>query len=159
MKPIKKGETFSDENLGAKRPWNGLDPALLEVIWGQKAAGDIAADPAVEYVEPDRIRHITIDAPNDSRYGDLWHLVRIRAQQAWQYLPGRYLTASLNLNRVRVAVLDTGADCTHPDFANAGSLSTDSASGGQLNWLSSVALLPTVVPSPACPWQDDNGHG
>ena len=56
-------------------------------------------------------------------------------------------------------MIDTGADCTHPDFMNAGGSSTDVAFGGQLLWSASQALVPTSVSSPACPWQDDYGHG
>ncbi len=124
------------------------------------AAGEaLAADPAVECVEPDRIRHVDIATPDDPRYAEQWNLATIRAFQAWQWFPGRYLTSSLNLDRVRVAVLDTGADCTHPDFVNAGSASTDSANGGQLNLLLSSALQPTTLAQPACSWQDDYGHG
>ncbi len=119
----------------------------------------LAADPAVELVEPDRVRHVALAAPDDPRYSEQWHMVTIRAQQAWQWFPGRYLTSSLSLNRVRVAVMDTGADCTHPDFANAGGSSTDSAAGGQLNWARSAAAVPTTVSPAACAWQDDNGHG
>lgn len=123
------------------------------------AGAALAADPTVELVEPDRIRHVAIAAPDDPRYSEQWHLATIRAQQAWQWFPGRYPASSLNLNRVRVAVIDTGADCTHPDFANAGGTSTDTAAGGQLNWARSVAAVPTAVSPAACAWQDDNGHG
>jgi subtilisin family serine protease len=42
---------------------------------------------------------------------------------------------------------------------NAGGNSTDSASGGQLSFALSNAYYPTTVPSPACAWQDDFGHG
>src|SRR5262249_46521357 len=76
------------------------------------------------------------------------------------YLPDQYLTAATaGTNRVKVAVLDTGADCTHPDFKNLGGSSTDSAQGGQFLYASSQALVATKVTSPACPWQDDHGHG
>ena len=124
------------------------------------AAGEaLAADPAVEFVEPDRIRHVTLATPNDPKYREQWNLPAIHALEAWQWFPGRYLTSSLNLDRVKVAVLDTGADCTHPDFANAGNSSTDAANGGQLIWLASTALQATTVTAPACEWQDDFGHG
>ena len=124
------------------------------------SAGEaLAADPAVEFVEPDRIRHVNLITPSDPKYREQWNLPAIHALQAWQWFPGRYLTASLSLDRVRVAVLDTGADCSHPDFANAGNSSTDSANGGQLNWLASTALQATTVTDPPCAWQDDFGHG
>ena len=94
----------------------------------------LAADPGVDLVEPDRIRHIDISAPNDPRYAEQWSLTAIPAQQAWQWFPGRYVDSTLNPDRVRVAVLDTGVDCTHPDFANSGNSSTNVVNGGQLNW-------------------------
>ena len=123
------------------------------------AGAALADDPAVEYVEPDRIRRVSLAAPNDPKYAEQWNLKAIHAKEAWQWFPGRYITSSLNLTRVRVAVLDTGADCSHPDFSNPGSASTDSRLGGQLNWFSSQAFFTTTVPSPACAWQDDHGHG
>src|SRR5580704_4924208 len=80
--------------------------------------------------------------------------------QAWSLLPGQYLTAATaGTGRVKVAVLDTGADCTHPDFINTGGSSTDSAQGGQLMFSSSRAYVATTIGSPVCAWQDDHGHG
>lgn len=126
----------------------------------QREAGlALAADPAVELVEPDRIRHLNLVAPNDASYGSQWNLTAIRALEAWQWFPGRYVNASLNLDRVRVAVLDTGVDCSHPDFRRAGSTSTDTASGGQINWSKSAAILATTATSPPCAFQDDHSHG
>src|SRR5208283_3318078 len=73
---------------------------------------------------------------------------------------GTYLTASsAGSQRTHVAVLDTGLDCTHPDFANAGSSSLDSAQGGQINFALSQGLVPTTVPNPCAAWADDYGHG
>ena len=127
----------------------------------QAAGAALAADPAVELVEPDRIRRPSLTPPNDPKFSEQWNLSMVKAREAWGWFPGRYLTASLNLDRVRVAVLDTGADCTHPDFANAGNSSPDSAFGGQINFARSVALpgrLTETTPA-ACDWQDDHGHG
>jgi thermitase len=141
----------------------------LRLSWQQRVQVDpadqlsvgaaLAEDPAVELVEPDRIRRVALVAPNDPRFAEQWNLTRIRARQAWQWFPGQYNTSTLNLTRARVAVLDTGADCTHPDFANAGGTSSDSAQGGQLNWSKSVAFQPTTITPSACPWEDDHGHG
>src|SRR5580704_17381865 len=80
--------------------------------------------------------------------------------QAWSLLPGQYLTAATaGTGRVKVAVLDTGADCTHPDFINTGGSSTDSAHGGQLMFTASQAIVATTIVNPVCVWQDDHGHG
>ncbi len=123
----------------------------------------LAANPLVDFVEPDRVRHI-ITNPNDPDYinalSDQWGLFNIQALQGWNILQVPYLTAATaGSNRVSVAVIDTGADCTHPDFMNTGGSSTNSASGGQLLWTGSYAYVATTVPSPICTWQDDNGHG
>jgi subtilisin family serine protease len=116
----------------------------------------------VDYVEPNRIRQLTISAPNDPNYGTTgqYALTNIHALQAWQLLPNVYLTSSFpELGRIRVAVLDSGADCTHPDFMNAGASSADAAHGGQISFTSSKAIQPTTIVNFTCTWQDDNGHG
>jgi thermitase len=119
----------------------------------------LAADPRVAYVEPDRIRVSTALGPNDADYSQQWALQNIQALAAWGLMPGKFLTpATAGTGRIKVAVLDTGADCTHPDFMNGGS-SADSASGGQILFASSRAYYPTTVSPSACAWQDDHGHG
>src|SRR5258707_14162031 len=55
----------------------------------------LSQHPSVEYVEPNRIRHTTVQAPNDpllpppSIYTSLgqWALTNIQALQAWQLMP------------------------------------------------------------------------
>src|ERR1041385_8082370 len=120
------------------------------------ASTRLAANPQVDFVEPNRVRHTTIAAPNDPNFAGSWWFQTVQAVPAWSLLPGQYITAATaGSGRVKVAVLDTGADCTHPDFINTGGGSTDSAQGGQLMFSSSQALVATVVPSPVCSWQDD----
>jgi hypothetical protein len=121
----------------------------------------LSQNPLVEYVEPNRIRHVALAAPNDSLFApDEWDLATIQAVQAWQLIPGVYLTSSTaGAGRIKVAVIDTGADCTHPDFINAGGASQDAASGGQILFSSSQAIVATTHSPQACLWQDDNGHG
>jgi thermitase len=129
-----------------------LPPGILNVL---------VANPNIEMAEPDRIR-TAITAPNDPNYNSSsqWGLFTVQAQQAWDRLGLQYLTASTaSPSRLKVAVLDTGADCTHPDFMNTGGTSTDSAAGGQLSWSGSQAFVATTVTSPVCTWQDDHGHG
>lgn len=46
--------------------------------------------------------------PNDPYLGSEWHLNRIGAPQAWDSAQG---------NGIRIAILDTGIDGTHPDLA------------------------------------------
>jgi thermitase len=136
----------------AWRPESSTVPQVVE---------NLARNPLVTYVEPNRIRGLSIAAPNDPNYsGYQWALKAVRAVEAWRLLPDRYLTGSTAAGkRLTVAVLDTGADCTHPDFANAGGASTDSAQGGQLFFEGSRTFVRTAVQEPACVWQDDYGHG
>ena len=119
----------------------------------------LAADPRVDYVEPDRIRTSTALGPNDADYAQQWALQNVQALAAWGLMPGKFLTpATGGTSRIKVAVLDTGADCTHPDFMNGGA-SADSASGGQISFALSRGYYPTTVSPAACTWQDDHGHG
>ena len=53
----------------------------------------LAADPAVELVEPDRIRRVSLGAPNDPKYSEQWNLTMVKAREAWGWFPGRYLTS------------------------------------------------------------------
>ena len=123
-------------------------------------SAQIAADLQVDFVEPNRVRHSLLAAPNDPNYASSWWFPAVQALQAWSLLPGQYLTAATaGAGRVKVAVLDTGADCTHPDFINTGGTSTDSAHGGQLMFSASQAIVATTIVNPVCAWQDDHGHG
>jgi thermitase len=135
---------------------------LLHLPPGEQASTSklLAAHPLVNYVEPNRIRHIAVVPPNDSLVPQQWALTAIFAQEAWSYFPNQYLTAATaSTARVKAAILDTGVDCTHPDFMNAGGTSTNTTAGGQLDWSASEALVATTISSPACPWEDDVGHG
>lgn len=74
----------------------------------QKTLQDLAADPRVEYAEPDYIlnEHAT---PNDTLYPQQWEWAKIQAPAAWDTTKG---SAS-----AIVAVLDSGADLGHQDLA------------------------------------------
>jgi uncharacterized repeat protein (TIGR01451 family) len=140
----------------------GQNTYLLTLPPGIQALASkvLAAHPLVNYVEPNRVRNTTVLPPNDAYINQQWALTTIQAAAAWSYFPDHYLTAATaGSNRVKVAVIDTGADCTHPDFMNTGGTSTDVAQGGQFLWASSQALVATTLSSPACPWADDEGHG
>ena len=47
-KDIKKGETFTEQNLTAKRPGNGVCPMLWDCVIGQKATRDFGEDELIE---------------------------------------------------------------------------------------------------------------
>src|SRR5690349_7761843 len=65
----------------------------------------LAALPEVEYVEPNRVRHTDLAAPNDPSYASQWGLPAVNALEAWRLLPAQYLTAGASSGqRVKVAV-------------------------------------------------------
>src|SRR5579863_1468421 len=120
----------------------------------------LANHPDVEYVEPNRIRRALVQTPNDPDYSQQWALQNIEALAAWSVLPNQYLTAATAVEpRIKVAMLDSGVDCSHPDFQNAGGASSDSAHGGQISYALSRAFVASTKSLPGCPWADDNGHG
>jgi len=120
----------------------------------------LANHPDVEFVEPNHIRHALAQAPNDPDLSQQWSLQAIEAVSAWTVLPNHYLTATSALGpRIKVAVLDTGVDCSHPDFQNSGGTSSDAAQGGQISYALSQAFVASTKSIPGCPWADDNGHG
>ncbi|HOQ46517.1 MAG TPA: S8 family serine peptidase [Bryobacteraceae bacterium] len=145
------------------KPLGGLNLHLLELPEKTPASviEKLKKNPLVQYVEPDRIRGLNFAAPNDPNYSNYqWALHAVRAMDAWRLLPNRYLNRNdASGKRLTIAVLDTGADCTHPDFVNPGGASTDSAQGGQLFFEGSRTFVETTVQPPACAWQDDYGHG
>jgi subtilisin family serine protease len=78
-------------------------------------------------------------ATPDNLSGEQWSLERIDAFEAHAITGGSPL--------VRVAVIDTGIDQAHPEFA------------GRIDFASSVSCA-SGSPNPAPPaWRDDNGHG
>ncbi|MGJ5817302.1 S8 family serine peptidase [Paludibaculum fermentans] len=119
----------------------------------------LAALNEVEYAEPNRIRTASGITPNDTSYATQWWLTKMQASSAWSLYPAKFPNAGEFGSRVRVAILDTGANCTHPDFINSGGSTTDLGGGGQFNWALSQALVATTAVGAVCPWQDDHGHG
>jgi subtilisin family serine protease len=112
------------EGLGTK----GL--SLVELPEGASvtaAAQSLEADPAVEFAEPNYIRHLTATIPNDPRFADLWGLNQVAdndidAPQAWDLNTGSA--------GVVVAVIDSGVAYTHPDLAGNIWINDDPAGGG-----------------------------
>lgn len=80
-----------------------------------------AADPDVEYVEPDYFIHLADKIPNDTFFTQMWGLLNegsfpsdapgadIAATKAWDVTTGA--------DNVIVAVIDSGVDVAHPDLA------------------------------------------
>lgn len=74
---------------------------------------DLRADPAVEYAEPNYVTQLATDvttavAVNDPKTGPQYSLDRMRVRDAWSLSTGSART---------IAVLDTGIDPYHPEFA------------------------------------------
>jgi subtilisin family serine protease len=63
--------------------------------------------PIIKFVEPDRAIE-PAQTPNDPYYAKAWHLPKIGAQAAWKATQGEGVT---------IAVLDSGVDPSHPEFA------------------------------------------
>jgi subtilisin family serine protease len=127
-------------------------------------------DPNVEYAEPNYIKHSSATTPNDPLFNQQWALNNIQAPQAWDIARGS--------SAVVVAVIDTGADYTHPDlsqniWANPGESCTDGLDhdgNGFINdcrgwdFTTCARFNPTtgVCSAPKSPGNnpmDNNGHG
>ena len=104
-------------------------------------------DPAVVFAEPNWLATIAQDTPEaiaetpfvvtDGLYPDQWYLQRINMSRAWSLALN---DVGHSLTTIRVAVIDTGVDPTHPDLA------------GHL-LLGRNYLVSGTAPT------DDNGHG
>ena len=60
------------------------------------------------FVEKDQTAHVTA-TPNDPDFSSQWHLAKIQAPNAWN--------TTIGSTNFPVAVIDSGADWTHPDLA------------------------------------------
>lgn len=63
--------------------------------------------PFVEYAEPNYVAEATL-TPNDSNFPSQWNLNKIACPAAWDISSG--------LGTVKIAIIDTGIDLTHPDL-------------------------------------------
>jgi subtilisin family serine protease len=67
----------------------------------------LANNPHVKFAELDMQVEAQL-TPNDPKYPSAWHLPKIQAPTAWDSSQG---------NGVTIAILDTGVDANHPEFA------------------------------------------
>jgi subtilisin family serine protease len=122
----------------------------------------------VLWAEPNYILYTTDTIPNDADFPNLWALdntgqivggqigtpfADIKAARAWDITVGS--------PSIAVAVIDTGADYTHPDLAaniwTAAQPFQVSLAGATLNCPAGTHGLNVTTPS--CDPADDNGHG
>jgi subtilisin family serine protease len=97
------------------------------------------ADPAVEAASLDYTVHATADfIPNDPDFPQQWDMAAVDAPAAWG--------AGARANGVTVAVIDTGADYSHPDL-----------SASLLPGCNFVVTVPATCGPTAA--QDDDNHG
>jgi subtilisin family serine protease len=111
--------------LVGAREWRALVHPRMELALFDSSAdlsrleAEVRASPDVEFVQPDYIGRGG-SAPNDTFYGEQWHLnnggqsggtpgADIEAEAGWDIASGS--------SSVVVAVLDTGIDSDHPEFA------------------------------------------
>ncbi|HJQ69657.1 MAG TPA: S8 family peptidase [Blastocatellia bacterium] len=104
-------ETISSNEVG--------DTYLLQLEGGvsvEDAIAELSANPSVEYVEPNYLIYPQSTTPNDTYFYEQWGLFNnsrpgsdIGATRVWDITQGS--------QDVVVAVVDTGADLSHPDLA------------------------------------------
>lgn len=82
-------------------------PPTVPAEAAAKWAADLRAAGRFSYITPDEYC-LPQDLPGDPLFGDQWHLQRLKLPQAWELSSG--------LPSVKVAVIDTGIDLTHPEL-------------------------------------------
>ncbi|HET7515813.1 MAG TPA: S8 family serine peptidase [Gaiella sp.] len=110
----------------------GVRPSSLAPLRALSVAAPVSQVrdvPGVEWAEPDRVRRVSF-VPTDPLAPKQWYALANRAYDAWTTPPP--------LAPVRVAVIDSGVDLTHPDLARQ------------------VAVAKSFVGGTA---QDTRGHG
>jgi thermitase len=119
--------------LQAKVASTTVDPALVARL--------LNLDPTVQYAEPNFILHATA-TPNDPRFGEMYGMTKIQAPAGWD---AAGLGAFPSSGGVKVGIVDTGIDQTHPDLAGKAVGCATSYNTGLL------------IHNGVC--ADDNGHG
>ncbi len=119
----------------------------------EHAVALLAADPNVEYAEPDYVARAA-RIPNDTEYNQQWALAKINAPAAWDVSTGS--------GDVVIAVIDSGLDLNHPEFTGRLWVNSDEQAGtGVDNDLNGFVddLNGWNVFANNTTLDDDNGHG
>ena len=164
--------------LTVVRQKSSLGPAVLKLAKGEDpntAVTTLKRISEVRYAELSYQRQALqfMAAPDDPGYNDFdyavpdpglatyfqWDLYTIYALEGWSVWPGVYYTSTTKpTTAVKVAVIDTGIDRSHPDFINAGGSSTNALLGGQIDIADSANLI-TGYAGPYTSFDDGYGHG
>lgn len=115
---VQTGVGFSDEDFDATMDFYAVErrrqiaPTGLHVIHvtpGEEQAvlQELGEDPDVVFAEPDQVVAPAL-VPDDTHYAGAWHLQTLQLPAAWDTSMG---------SGVKVAVLDTGINTAHEDFA------------------------------------------
>src|SRR3990172_6274652 len=134
------------EGAGLERRLLSGREATVSVPVGleEEFARRLGSDPAVEFVEPNRVRRAAF-TPNDPFFKFQWHFALIQAGQAWEVSKG--------LN-VRVAVVDTGV--AYEDYVDPVSGATYAQAP---DFKAAVFVAPWDFVHGDEHANDDNGHG
>ncbi len=150
-----------------------LDVSVFQVPSVDEAMAQLRKHPDVLWVAPRLYRYPLLADPNDPAYNQLDYLISsdpdvatwykwdshmINCVPGWSIWPNRYYSAGSpkGTDAVRLAVIDTGIDYTHPDFVNTGGTGTSVEQGGQLVSSEDVSIFSGEVTPGAA---DDYGHG
>ena len=129
------------DTLGSLR---GIDADVVRVVGDEHdVAVALRASSAVEYAETNKILTAT-STPNDPLFGEQWALTTIGAPKGWD---GAGVGGFPSSGGVKVGVIDTGVDRSHPEFAGRISNCVESTS---------VLLMNGGIKA-GC--DDENGHG
>lgn len=97
-------------HITARLPVTGARVATVNAGTSpSRALAVLDADPAVQWAEPNHV-YRTMAVPDDPAYASQWSLPTIGAPTGWDLTTG-------GAPGVRIAVIDSGADLTHPDLS------------------------------------------
>jgi hypothetical protein len=116
-------------------------------------------DPDWNYIETSEDLIFNSNEEDVITFRRLWHLDDVAAFAGWSVWPNTWYTAKTKpTNAPLLAIIDTGCDMNHPDFANAGRSSTNSVHGGQLVHSLSKQFRFGEIQTSGSP-TDSHGHG